>query len=255
MELVGISKLIFSEPILSFKPEELMKLKPVRDPVRIYRGVRGKVADLAGKRSYGAESQNELRGLRIFVAGSTADVILEQPFSLEYMQSGKWRRYTPDVLLAKDGQCTVVEIKPDDIAKQPEAQEFFELVGRLLKQYGLHFRVWRQSEICKEPRLTNAAFLLNYRRHLPSPLERERLRRAIASHETVTLTTLSSLAEVKLESVLRVVLEGTLQINWWQLLDHQSMVSRQPIGPQIWPAGQVHTSSYTSIESQRNQTQ
>ncbi len=232
-----------------------MKLKPVRDPVRIYRGVRGKVADLAGKRSYGAESQNELRALRILVACSGADIILEQPFSLEYMQSGKWRRYTPDVLLAKDGQCTAVEIKPDDVAQRPETQGFFGLVGGLLKQYGLHFRVWRQSEISKEPRLTNAAFLLNYRRHLPSPLERERLRRAITSHETGTLTTLSSLAEVRLESVLRVVLEGTLQINWWQLLDHQSKVSRLPIGPQIWPAGQLHTSVYTCAESERNQTQ
>jgi hypothetical protein len=43
MEFIGTSKLKFSKPITSLGIEDLIMLMPVRDPVQIYRGVRGKV--------------------------------------------------------------------------------------------------------------------------------------------------------------------------------------------------------------------
>jgi hypothetical protein len=39
MECAGISKLKFSKQIDSFSLDELARLEPVRDPVRLYRGV------------------------------------------------------------------------------------------------------------------------------------------------------------------------------------------------------------------------
>lgn len=235
MESAGISKLSFSKQINSFSLAELASLEPVRDPVRRYRGVRGKVGSLTGDRSYGAESQNELRALRILVACSGADFLLEQPFSLQYECAGQWLRYTPDVLLVRGGQYIVIEVKPDTAAKTSEMTAFFSLVARLFKQYGLDFKVWLQSEIEQEPRLANAVYLLNFRRERLNPVVRERLRRISNQHLAIPLKELSDQARVPCAGILRLVLEGHLHINWSEALNLNSTVSTSPIGPSIWP--------------------
>jgi hypothetical protein len=41
------------------------------------------------------------------------------------------------------------------------------------------------------------------------------------------------------QSILRLVLDGTLYIDWWQRLGPDSRVSVGPIGPQVWPCPPV----------------
>jgi hypothetical protein len=133
-------------------------LRRVRKAVsRSKSGVQGKIADVFSNRSRHAESQNELRGFRVLLAAGQPDRWLEQPFVLKYHHGGTRRRYTPDALVIWDQHREVVEIKEDHEADMLENQERFAVLCELLTEHGYCFRVWRSSEISKEPRLTNVA--------------------------------------------------------------------------------------------------
>jgi hypothetical protein len=74
--------------------------------------------------------------------------------------------------------------------------------------------VWRKSEICAEPRLTNAALILRYRSlQVPDP-ERETIRRMFSLTPQLCLRQFNETA-VSVQSVLRLVLEGRLHIAAW----------------------------------------
>jgi hypothetical protein len=171
------------------------------------------------------------------MATARADVWQEQPFFLEYHHDGRKRRYTPDVLVAWGLNQEVVEIKEDRDAELSENQERFGLIRELLAEYGYHFRVWKRSEICAEPRLTNANVLLRYRCTGVPPAERERIRRAFSSTPELRLGAFRDTSGMTVQGVLRLVLDGTLHIDWWEPLGLGSRVSIVPIGRQVSSAG------------------
>jgi len=230
------SRLAFAPTQDSTEPLCLDRLRRVREPVsRSKAGVQGKVADVISGRSRHAESRNELQAFRVLLATAHADGWQEQPFTLEYHHEGKKRRYTPDLLVAWGTHRTVVEIKPDAEADLPENRARFELIRELLAEHGYHFRVWKSSEICSEPRLTNAGLVLRYRCvEIPAP-KRERIQRAFSSMAESRLCTFCETSGIAVQSVLRLVLEGTLHIDWWEPLTPDSRVSTTPIGRQVWP--------------------
>ena len=117
---------------------------------------------------------------------------------------------------------------------------------KLLAEHGYHFRLWKKSEICAEPRLTNANLVLRYRCVAVPPSEHERLRRVFSSTPELRLSALSETFKASVQTVLRLVLDGTLHINWWEPLGLDSKVSIVPIGPEIWPAPPL-TVSATSL--------
>jgi hypothetical protein len=210
-------------------------LRRVREAVsRSKSGVQGKVADVAGGRSRHAESQNELKAFQVFIATARADAWQEQPFSLEYHLDGTKHRYTPDALVAWGAHYEVVEIKDDSEADSPENRTRFDLVRELLAEYGFYFRVWRKSEICAEPRLTNAALILRYRSVQVAAPERETIRRAFSLTPQLYLRQFNENA-VSVQSVLRLVLEGKLHIDWWEPLGLDSKIGVSPIGRLVWP--------------------
>jgi hypothetical protein len=216
-------------------------LSRVREPVsRSKSGVQGKVADVVQGRSRHAESQNEVKAFRVLAATARADAWQEQPFFLEYRAEGKKHRYTPDVLVAWGSHREVVEIKDDREAKLPETRERFALISQLLDRHGYHFRMWNASEISAEPRLTNASIILRYRRAEVEPAERERIRRRFSGSPKMPLGAFQDAPHVAaVHSVLRLVLDGTLYIDWWRRLGPDSEVSIRPIGPQVWPCPPV----------------
>jgi hypothetical protein len=230
------SNLIFVPHQEAGEPIRVDQLRRVRKPVtRSKAGVQGKVADVIHGRSRHAESQNELRAFQILIATAQANSWQEQPFTLEYHHEGAKHRYTPDVLV-NWGECQeVVEIKDDEEAALPENRARFALVAELLAEHGYHFRVWKRSEICAEPRLTNANLILRYRSVAVSPRDRERVRRAFSSATEFNLRTLSESSETAIPCVLRLVIEGALHIDWWESLRIESKVGIGPIGRQIWP--------------------
>ena len=210
-------------------------LARVREPVsRSKSGVKGKVADVASGRSRHAESQNELRAFQVLIATARCEAWQEQPFFVEYHHEGKKHRYTPDVLVAWGTHQEVVEIKEDSEADSPGNQALFAMICELLREHGLHFRVWRKSEICAEPRLANAALVLRYRSVQVPASEHERIRRMFSSTPELCLRTFCE-TPLAIQRVLRLVLDGKLHIDWWEPLGLDSRIGTSPIGCPVWP--------------------
>jgi len=237
MEGIRRSKLVFAGGHNGPEAVPIKDLKRVREPVsRSKSGVQGKVADVLQGRSRHAESQNEIKAFRILAATARADAWQEQPFLLEYHLEGKRHRYTPDVLAVWGSHQEVIEIKEDLEAELSENRDRFEVVGDILAGYGYRFRLWKKSEICAEPRLTNATLVLRYRRVDVEPAERERIRRTFSSSRDLSLRVFQDAPQLAaVQSVLRLVLDGALYIDWWQPLTADSRVSIVPTGPQVWP--------------------
>jgi hypothetical protein len=234
------SKLRFA--VSSAMPES-SKLVRVRKAVsRSRAGVQAKVAHIAAGKSLHAESLNELAAFRIIIACARADLVQEQPCVLEYRLAGKSHRYTPDILLSWGTHIELAEIKDDAEADLPENQERFAAIEEALAEHGYGFQVWRRSEIIAEPRMSNVTLVLRYRTVESSDLERERIRRALQmdSHSSLTIASLSKISDTSLQSMLSLVLDGTLHIDWWERLTPTSRISRFPIGQQIWPCPAVN---------------
>jgi hypothetical protein len=239
------SNLIFVGHADRAEPLRLDRLRRAREPVsRSKSGVQGKVADVIHGRSRHAESQNELRAFQVLMATAHADAWQEQPFILEYHDGETKHRYTPDLLVSWRTRREVVEIKDDREAESPENQRPFALISELLAEHGYSFRVWRRSEICAEPRLTNSNLILRYRCIADSATERERIRRVFCSAPELPLRKLCNISEVSVQSVLRLVLAGAIHIDWWEPLDMDARVSIAPIGRQIWPCPREETTCH-----------
>jgi hypothetical protein len=212
-------------------------LKRAREPVsRSKSGVQGKVADVFSGRSRHAESQNELKGFQILLATGRTSRWQEQPFHLEYHHDGAKHRYTPDILVAWGSHREVVEVKDDVQAALPANQERFALIRELLAEYRFHFRVWLRSEISAEPRLANVGLMLRYRCVTLTPAERESIRRVFASASRLRLRVLCEIQGIAIQSILRMVLDGALHVDWWEPITLDSEVSTAPVGPQVWPS-------------------
>jgi hypothetical protein len=251
VEEQSCSRLSFIAYTGTAEPIRIDQLRRAREPVsRSKRGVQGKVADVFHGRSRHAESQNELHAFRILLATARSDAWQEQPFVMHYHHEGKKHRYTPDILVGWAEHQEVVEVKDDAEAELPENRARFELIGGLLAAHGYHFRVWKRSEISAEPRLSNANLVLRYRSVAVSPPERERVRRVFSSAPEFRLGGLAETSQAPVQAVLRLVLEGTLHLDWWKPLGLDSRVSNAPIGPQIWPVPPLAVSP-TSFQENR----
>jgi hypothetical protein len=227
------SRLIFAAD--STATPDMSQLRRVREPVsRSKAGIQGKVADVIGARSRHAESQNEIKAWQILTATARADSWQEQPFTLEYHDSGAKHRYTPDALVVRGSDRVVVEVKEDKDAETTEARARFSVISEHLAGHGYQFCVWKSSEIRAEPRLANVGLILRYRCVAVSPNERSVILRAAASE--TELSSLCASTGAPVQNVLRLVLDGSLHIDWWTPVRLSSMISVSPIGRQEWPA-------------------
>jgi len=216
-------------------PIEFDQLRRIREPVsRSKAGVKGKVADLIHGRSRHAESKNELMAFRVLMATGRSNAWQEQPFRLEYHHEGQRRSYTPDILVSWGKHREVIEIKEDSDAESWDNQTRFALLMELLTEHGFCFRVWKRSEICAEPRLTNSALILRYRSVAVPPAIHEGIRRTFSITSEVPLHRFSEQPALA-QGVLRLVLDGKLHIDWWEPLSLDSRISSKPIGHQTWP--------------------
>jgi hypothetical protein len=168
------------------------------------------------------------------MATGLSDAWQEQPFCLEYHHEGIQHCYTPDILVAWGAHQEVVEVKEDSDAESPENQARFNLIRELLARHGFCFRVWKKSEICAEPRLTNAALVLRYRSVAVPASYEEEIRRAFSLTPELPLGTFCE-PPTTIQNVLRLVLDGKLHIDWWDPLTLDSRISSKPIGRQMWP--------------------
>jgi hypothetical protein len=178
------------------------------------------------------ESHNELKAAVILVSAAHADVIKMQPFELIYHDDGKKCRYFPDSLLVWGNELWAVEIKDDKKAEDPQVRARYDLMADLLATHRINFCLWKKSEICSEPQLSNARSILRYQKCPVSPMQQERIRTMFVADPVIPL---GKFDDDDIRSVLRLVVEGKLHIDWTTNLSRSSWVSISPIGEQIWP--------------------
>jgi len=61
------------------------------------------------------------------------------------------------------------------------------------------------------------------------------VRCALASVPETDLHSLGEITKVPVQSLLRLVIDGAVHIDWWRLLCSSAAVSTTPIGRQEWP--------------------
>jgi hypothetical protein len=230
-----VSELIFSEARTLIDEATLPLLRPVREVVRRYRGVRGRVAG-TGDRAIGVESFLELKAARVIVVCSAGAFVLEQPFHLVFIVNGVRTIYTPDFLVIGDDGPVAVEVKPDDHATSEEDIERFQLIEELLQGHGIEFQLWRKSEIEVQPRWKSVLALLPYRRVGIKPEGRGKVRRAIRLTQSCrTICFVAVTAQVVQDVVLRMILDGDLFVDFNEPLTPNAYVSATPFANQLWP--------------------
>lgn len=215
-------------------PFDLRYILRSREPItRSKPTFRGKVPDFAHHCSQHGESRNEVNANVVLVAVAHADVLKMQPFVLIYHHEGKKRRYFPDALLAWGDELWAVEVKQDEKAKDPLVKARYQVITDLLATHRINFLLWTKSEICSEPRLSTARSIIRYQKCAVSPMQRERIRTLFLADPVIAL---GNLDDDDIRSVLRLVVEGKLHIDWSTKLSRMSWVSVSPIGDQMWPA-------------------
>lgn len=222
------------------EPLDFASLLPVRKAVtRAKRSVRGKVSDVNHPGAdpwhpmQHGESLNETKALIIVVATCHADVCKYQPLVMHFTYNGEKTKCVPDLLLVWGSEMWVVEVIEDEEADLSEVKALFNYIEQLYAQFNIHLRLWRVSEIIQEPRLYNATRMIRYQRVQVSPVERENIRRLFRRLQSASLRELGDdLGRV----ALRLVIDGTLHLDWWQCLSRDSVVSVAPIGRQEFPS-------------------
>lgn len=119
-------------------------------------------SDKTGEVMY-TESSLERAQLRLLEWDPAVTYYRSQPFRLIYLDDGRVRRYTPDVVVHTDRR-TVIEVKPHTRTLEKEFQRWASVVGNALQERGYTFEVRTEREILLEPRLSNINVLLRYRR-------------------------------------------------------------------------------------------
>ena len=117
------------------------------------------------------ESQLERALLRLLEWDTAVRYYLTQPFRIFYLDEGKVRRYTPDVLV-EINQKIIIEVKPESKTLDTEFQRWVSIVRNTLSEEGYAFEIRTERDIQREPKLSNVTYLLRYRRH-PVPEEIE----------------------------------------------------------------------------------
>ncbi|AUS41570.1 hypothetical protein CYD94_04590 [Ralstonia solanacearum] len=137
--------------------------------------------------------------------------ISHQPFSLNLEEFGT---YFPDFLLVGPDKKVVVEVKPDERARNDRNKPRLACAQRLLQEKGFQFVVATEKQIRRGKRHERASVLL---RHARSHVSRETTERTIAaashSPEGITIRDLACEASTSIETVLHLVGRRRLRIN------------------------------------------
>jgi len=111
-----------------------------------------------------AESSLEFDVLRNAELDPDVMGIVEQPFRLRYWL-GKWRTYTPDILLATGSGMHVTEVKYEEDAAHPLIETKWRAIGETLSAMGMGFSVVTERHVRCQPRKRNTEVIYR-RRHV-----------------------------------------------------------------------------------------
>lgn len=158
----------------------LDSMSPVREIGTSRRALTGRVV-LSSGIAVGFESSLERDWLICLDFDPDVELIVEQPFSLNYDINGTTLRYTPDVLVRyrkhNDRASVVVfEVKPYEELRAEFAKyrQRFRKMVRHCREQGWRFKIVTENEI-RTPYLSNAKFLRKYRTLASQSLYMEQL--------------------------------------------------------------------------------
>ncbi|HUN85974.1 MAG TPA: TnsA endonuclease N-terminal domain-containing protein [Terracidiphilus sp.] len=115
------------------------------------------------KRSMQWESANELNAFRLLDADAEVKGFAEQPCIIEYVDDGKLRKHTPDILVEfREGRKELWEIKTANEASHTNIAARTSLLSQSLPHFGYRYRVVLAQDLQLQPRLRNTITLLRY---------------------------------------------------------------------------------------------
>ncbi len=130
-------------------------------------------------RMHQLESHLEERAFCLHDANSSVSEINEQYAKISYFCHGELKTHYPDLYIRTNVRKVFKEVKTDDAANDQEIIDRTEVLSKLLPIYGFEYELLTESEINKEPRLSNCKFLLRHGRTCVSLCEVERVRKFI----------------------------------------------------------------------------
>jgi hypothetical protein len=136
----------------------------------------GKYPSLKMGRMLQWESRNELNAFRLLDCCPTVTRFMEQPCQICYTQSGQSKSHYPAILVEISGRKELWEVKPEAKGHQPEVALRTALLTQALPKWGYEYRLVIDSDLAKQPRLSNAQILLRFGRTEVSGYEYESLR-------------------------------------------------------------------------------
>lgn len=172
------------------------------------------------------ESLLERDFVRLALLDLQISSISHQPFSLNLGELGT---YFPDFLLVGPAKKVVVEVKPDERARNDRNKPRLECAERLLHEKGFQFVVATEKEIHRGKRHMRASVLLRHARSHVSRVITERIIAAAAhSPKGTTIRDLAFEASTSVETVLHLVGRRRLRINKAFDFDEDQLV--YPVG-------------------------
>jgi hypothetical protein len=174
------------------------------------------------------ESIHELNAFRILDANPAVKQFFEQPAEIHYFLNGELHRHYPDALVYIDDFKEFWEIKSERDALEPETVARTELLTVALPKMGFRYRMVIGEDLAREPRRSNVSTILQFGRCDVTLIDRERVRRKLASERAIVWGDVldGALGKNGRNHICRLILEGILAFDFEQPLCRQTMLQQ-----------------------------
>lgn len=158
------------------------------------------------------ESHNELNAFVLLDASPSIQAFAEQPMLIEYSINGVAAKHYPDIVVAKDGELQVWEIKPAKEANKEDVRIRTDFLTEYLPRIGYSYHVVTGEQLSNKLLLDNARTILKFGRDPIHSTSREILRVYFLSNDSISwLDDIYTNSDVDVRCVLsRLTLEGIL---------------------------------------------
>lgn len=178
-------------------------------------GVTGKYPSLKAGRMVQWESRLELDAFMLYDSQIEVRSLREQPAKITFRFNGEERVHYPDLYVETDQGSGFVEIKEDKEAADPYVKARAEYLSAALTMQGYDYTLLTETEIRREPHLSNAKFLLRHGRRTLPLLEEEHWRRTLTEFGEVRWGAVQDglMGPEGIQNLCRLVLDGVLAID------------------------------------------
>jgi len=158
------------------------------------------------------ESHNELNAFVLLDANPEIQAFSEQPMLIEYCIEGEVAKHYPDVLVAKDEELQVWEIKPEGEANKEDVRTRTDFLERYLPNLGYSYYMVLGEKLSNKLQLSNARMILKFGRPPIDSTSRESIRIYFLSNDSISwLVSVDTNSGVDIRYVIsRLTLEGGL---------------------------------------------